>query len=112
YKIRVLGSDPACLVVIGSGFEKRHVGLGFGIHVEVDAALRADDCPSGQGQNEQFSASRDTGAMPGSDRTHLDNVPVNEFHTFLRTEDANLSHAQKLVRGKTPSFDLRQHDLS
>jgi hypothetical protein len=48
--------------------------------------------------------------MTATDRRHLNNLSLDQFHTVIFGEDTGLGHAVILLEGKEMSAKLYSHD--
>ena len=92
-------------IVIGPGAQKHHVRFGFGMVVQVDGILNLDGKTVAGQTGEDSNIAENTPGMANANGRHYNNYPLNQFHPFLRVENAGLAHPVVFGNGELAGCD-------
>src|SRR5262245_14289017 len=92
--------------------EQCDIRFGFIVVVQRHRTLDSNDHIVAESASEDAVCAIDTRAMRWSDRTHREDLSVNEFHVIPFSQDPGFNHAMVIVDGKEPAFDFCWHKLT
>ena len=98
-------------VKVRAVFEQGQVGLRLLFVSQLHRILDADDSPLPRSCREEAGKAVNAGGVPAANRTHFDQLPVNEFNPIVFAQDAGLGHPV-VFRNRKGSFKLNGQVVS
>ena len=80
--------------------QEHDVGLWFRAGVETDRILHMHDDTIAQGGDEAMGQPIHNARVPGTDRSHFEDLAVDQLHSTLGGENPHLGHLVILIHGE------------
>jgi hypothetical protein len=85
--------------------------LGFRKIAELHGILATDNCALFECIEKDSVSGVHAAKVTSTDRAHLNDFPVNEFHSFTWCEDARIGHPIVVIHGKAFPGGFRPHSF-